>query len=35
MMVFDTDSGENISKMIDDLKTLLSMYRTGEIKPNE
>ena len=31
MMVLDTDSGETISKTIDDLKTLLTMYRTGKI----
>lgn len=35
MMVFDTDSGENISKKIDDLKKLLSMYRSGKLKPKE
>ena len=31
MMVLDTDSGETISKTIEDLKTLLTMYRTGKI----
>ena len=31
MMVLDTDSGEGISKTIEDLKTLLTMYRTGKI----
>lgn len=31
MMVLDTDSGETISKTIEDLKTLLIMYRTGKI----
>lgn len=35
MMVFDTDSGENISKKIDDLKKLLSMYRSGKLQPKE
>ncbi len=31
MMVLNTDSGETISKTIEDLKTLLAMYRTGKI----
>ena len=35
MMVLDTDSGENISKKIDDLKKLLSMYRSGKLQPKE
>lgn len=31
MMVLNTDSGETISRTIEDLKTLLTMYRTGKI----
>ena len=35
MMVCDTDEGERVNQKIEDLKELLSMYRSGVIKPKE